>query len=173
MSNFWADKLGGSAPPPHVQQQPSRAPQAPWWAPTPASPHLQVQAPAAGQAASMPHTYDELKRMRADEMSQEQMELLAEYELQADKYQQNCPHCGAGGFIKQGDRVGGIRFGTDRCFECGAGASTLTMSPEPAAGVTGNKAASIHTRQTANGGLQATYGHHHTSLPASYLPRGS
>lgn len=174
MSDFWARQLGGSAPPPHVQQPPVQA----WWAPTPVSPHLQVpQQPGQYQDSDTPqYTYDQLNAMRADEMSQEQMEILAAVKLQREKYNNNCPNCGSTNFIPQGTRVstgtGTVRMGTDKCFECGASSSTLTGSPEPAVGATGSKSSSQHTRQTANGGAASgNYGHHISSLPTSYLPR--
>lgn len=171
--NFWADKLGSSAPPPHVQPAPVQA----WWAPTPASTHLQVpQQQGQYQDSPVQYTYDQLNAMRADEMSQEQMEMLAAVKLQREKYNNACPNCGSNNFIPQGTRVstgtGTVRMGTDKCFECGASSSTLTGSPEPAVGATGSKANSHHTRQTANGGAASgNYGRHVSSLPTSYLPR--
>jgi transposase-like protein len=171
-ADFWSRQLGGQAPPPHVQAPPA---QGAWWQPTPASPHIQAPPPHADQAGQYQGqpTYEELKRMRADEMSQDEMELLARYELEFDKYNQHCPQCGSTNYVKQGDRVGGVRFGTDKCFECGGSSSTLTGSPEPAVGATGSRADSRHTRQTANGGLQSGYGHHHSQIPQNYLPRGA
>lgn len=168
-ADFWSRQLGGGqAPPPHV---PQAAPQqGAWWQ---GSPHVQPPPPQASQyqdsAGPMP-TYEQLRAMRADEMSQDMMELLAEYELTFEKYNNHCPLCQSTNFVRQGDRVGGVRFGTDRCFNCGGGsASALTASPEAALGATSGKAGRA-TRQTANGGLASTYGHHHTALPASYIP---
>jgi hypothetical protein len=179
-ADFWARQLGGQAPPPHIQQAPPAASGA-WWGPTPASPHIQVPPPSGGQPGQYQEpgqpTYEDLKRMNASDMTQEQMELLAQYELEAGKYNNHCPNCQSDNFIPQGTRVstgtGTIKMGTDKCFECGASSSTLTGSPEPAVGVTGSKGNSQHTRQTANGGESGgNYGRHHSEIPQNYLPRG-
>jgi hypothetical protein len=172
-SDFWARKLGQQqAPPPHIPQAPQPVAQgAPWWQ-TPASPHLAPtpQQVYPGADSGVVHlTYQQLKAMRADEMSQEQMEALAELELQFDKYNQACPQCGSNNFLPQGTRIGNHRMGTDKCFECGASSSTLTGSPEPAVGGSGGKPGRM-TKQTAHGGA-GSYGQHHSQLPVQYLPR--
>lgn len=170
-SDFWARKLGGQAPPPHL---PPAVP-----VPTPATPGAWWQTPALQQApppnqygvadsGTVQYTYQQLKAMRADEMDQGQMEALAEIELTFDKYNHLCPNCGSSNFLPQGTRVGNFKMGTDKCFECGASSSTLTMSPEAAVGGSRGKP-SRSTKQTAHGG-QGSYGRHHSQLPSQYLP---
>lgn len=173
-ADFWARKIGGQAPPPHIPQQPAAAQGGAWWQ-TPVAPHAQGQLPPGGTALGdsgmqqVALTYHELKAMRASEMSQEQMEALAELELKFDKYNHECPGCGSVNFLPQGTRIGNMKMGTDKCFECGASSSTLTQSPEAAVGGTGGKPGRA-TRQTAHGG-QGSYGKHHTQMPVQYLPR--
>lgn len=180
-ADFWAKQLGGrQQPPPHIQQAPA-GPQSAgaWWQPTPVSGHLQVAIPAQDPGMQPGEwTYEYLKSLNASEMNQDQMEALAEFELQSDKYNQVCPQCGSTNFIPQGTKVstgtGTIRMGTDKCFECGASSSTLTSSPEPATGGRGGKPGRA-TQQTAHGGQsgQGSYGRHHSQLPAQYQPRGN
>lgn len=176
MSDFWNRKLAGSAPPPHIPQAPapSGTPGA-WWQGTPVSRSAQGQlSPDAYQQAGSVmqpghEDYQTLKNMRADEMSQGQMEALAELELQFDKYNQVCGQCGSTNFLPQGTKIGTARMGTDKCFDCGNSSSTLTSSPEPAHGATSGKAGRA-TRQTSHGG-QGFTGRHHSELPTQYLPR--
>lgn len=108
-------------------------------------------------------TYQQLKGMRADQMSQEMMEQLAVYELQEAKYNNACPNCGSTNFLPAGVKVGSSKMSTDKCFECGAGA----RSPEPAIGGGSGKAGKA-TRQLDGGA--GSYGQHHSMLPRSYLP---
>jgi hypothetical protein len=115
-------------------------------------------------------TYQQLKAMRASEMTQEQMEALAQMELQFDKYNHVCPSCGSGNFLPQGTKVGNARMGTDKCFECGASSSALTQSPEAAVGGTGGKPGR-QTKQVAGG--SGTYGMHHSQLPVQFIPRNA
>jgi hypothetical protein len=109
------------------------------------------------------YTYQQLKGMRADQMTQDQMEQLALLELQDQKYNNACPQCSSTNFLPAGTKVGTQRMSTDKCFECGAGA----RSPEPAVGATGGKAGKA-TKQL-NGG-SGSYGQHHSMLPQGYLP---
>lgn len=176
MGNFWADKLNGTQPPPHIPQAPAPAAQpGAWWQSTPVSRQAQAQLPpeAYQQAGSVmqpsQEDYQALKSMRATEMSQGQMEALAELELQFDKYNQVCGQCNSSNFLPQGTKIGTTRMGTDKCFDCGNSSSTLTSSPEPAHGATTGKAGRA-TKQTAHGG-QGVYGRHHSELPVQYLPR--
>lgn len=113
--------------------------------------------------------YQTLKGMRADEMSQEQMEALALMELEGAKYHQVCDQCGSENYIPQGTKIGTARMGTGKCFDCGNSSSTLTSSPEPAHGATTGKAGRA-TKQTAHGG-QGILGRHHSQLPNQYIPR--
>jgi hypothetical protein len=106
--------------------------------------------------------------MRADQMSQEQMEQLAILELQGEKYNTACPNCGSGDFIPAGTRINNQRMPTDKCFHCGS-SGALTGSPEPAIGPSAGGKAGISTRQT--GGGQGSYGHHISQLPQNFIPR--
>lgn len=169
-AEFWARKLGGGqAPPPHIPAPVSPSPVTPgaWW-----------QAPAAVAAPTPQHqgvadsgmvqfTYQQLKAMRADEMSQDQMEALAQIELGFEKYNHNCPACGSTNFLPQGTRIGSYRMGTDKCFECGASSSAITMSPEAAVG--GNPGKPSRHARSADGG-QGNYGRHHSQLPQQFVP---
>lgn len=170
-SDFWARKLGVTPAPPG---QPMPAPTTPatagaWWQPTPVATHVQVPPQQGQQLDSAPRDYRTLKAMRAEEMSQEDMEALAEFELQFDKYNNHCPNCDSTNFLPQGARIGNVRMGTDKCFDCGASSSALTASPEPAVGGSGGKAGRA-TKQTVHGG-QGITGRHHSQLPVQYLPR--
>lgn len=171
--SFWARKLGVSAPPPH--QSPVDAVRgatpAAWWQ-TPAAPPGQAISPQGypgADSGDFPQTltYQQLKGMRADQMSQAQMEQLALLELQEQKYNNACPQCQSTNFLPQGTKIGTQKMGTDKCFDCGASSSTLTSSPEPAVGATGGKAGRA-TKQL-NGGA-GSYGRHHSQLPPGYLP---
>lgn len=181
MSDFWARKLGVTAPPPANPQPVAQAPvsQGAWWQ-SPASPHAQQVIPPetyqqANSGGISQYTYQQLKAMRVDEMTQEQMEQLALLELQEAKYNQMCPNCGSGNFLPQGTKVrtgtGTIRMGTDKCFDCGASSSTLTESPAPAVSGRGRSAGHA-TKQTEAGG-RGSYGRHHSQLPQQYLPRNA
>lgn len=180
MSNFWADKLGVTQqPPPHVQPAgmpgvPSQQPGA-WWQGSPVAAHVQQQVPPeayqqAGSGGPGQRTMAQLKAMRADEMTQQDMEELALLELQLDKYNHSCPQCGSDNFLPQGTRVNNARMGTDKCFDCGASSSTLTQSPEPGVGGTGGKPGKA-TKQV--GGGTGNYGQHHSQLPPNMIPRNA
>lgn len=172
-SDFWARKLGVTAPPPG---QPMPAPTTPatagaWWQPTPVATHVQVPPQGFAQsdsAATPQESYQTLKAMRADEMSAEQMEALAEIELAFDKYNTHCPNCDSTDFLPAGTRIGSAKMPTDKCFHCGS-SGALTNTPETAIGATSNKAGRA-TKQTVHGG-QGFTGRHHSQLPVQYLPR--
>jgi hypothetical protein len=173
VSNFWSKALGVTpAPPSAPPAAPPPASPGAWWQTSPVSHHAQAQVPPEAyqhQGSGVQHDLRTLKAMRADEMSQEDMEALALLELQGEKYNQACPQCGSDNFLPRGTRVGTARMGTDKCFDCGASSSTLTASPEPAHGGTTGKAGRA-TKQTAHGG-QGILGRHHSQLPTQYLPR--
>lgn len=114
--------------------------------------------------------YQALKGMRASDMSQAQMEQLAALELESEKYNRACPNCGSANFVPQGTRIGNMRMGTDKCFECGSSSSALTQSPEPAVGGTGGKPGKA-TKQVAGGA--GNYGSHHSQLPVQFIPRNA
>ena len=166
-ADFWGKKLGGQQPPPHVQQAPPPGA----WGQAPAAiaastPQQQAHADS-GAYQPVQYSYAQLKAMRADVMTQEQMEALAMYELQEGKYNNTCPNCNSTNFLPQGTRVGNMKMGTDKCFECGASSSTLTMSPEAAIG--GNPGKPSHHARSADGG-RGSYGLHHSQLPQAYVP---
>lgn len=176
MSDFWSRKLGVTAPPPQQTPVPAVRAATPgaWWQ-SPVSPHAQQALPpegylGPGSGTPSQETYQTLKAMRADEMSQEQMEALALLELQLDKYNHVCPNCQSTNFLPQGTRIGNARMGTDKCFECGASSSALTQSPEAAVGGGGGKPGRA-TKQVAGGA--GNYGTHHSQLPVQFLPRNA
>ncbi len=164
MSGFWERALGGqkqTADPP-----PSKG--GAWWQ-TPASGHIPQQAMPGADSGGMPqiYTYQQLKGMRADQMSQEQMEQLASLELQGEKYNKACPNCGRDdAFMPAGTRVGSQRMPIDKCFHCGS-SGALASSPEPAPGGSTGRAGRA-TRQTDSHG---SYGRHVSQLPSQYIPR--
>ena len=170
MSTFWERALGGQQPPPNVPQVGNSNPPGAWWQ-TPASPHLQPPTPPQGyqQPGSVTQeSYQQLKAMRVEDMSQDMMEQLAGYELQDQKYNNHCPNCDSPDFIPAGTRIGSARMSNDKCFHCGS-QGALTGSPEPAIGGSTGKAGRA-TRQT-QAGSQGNYGHHISQLPQQYIPR--
>lgn len=175
MSDFWARQLnGGQAPPPHLPQPvPQAQPTGPAWWMTPAHPGVNPGTPPPSHPGTnsgvdnMQYTYQQLKSMRADQMSQDQMEALAVLELQFQKYNNACDQCGSVNFLPSGAKIGNIRMPTSKCFECGNSSGVLTASPEPAVGGSGKPG-----RQTLQlGGGTGSYGLHHSQLPAHLLPR--
>lgn len=170
--DFWSRKLGQQAPP-HIPAPAASSPP-PWWQSTPAHPSVQPATPPpsypGADSGTVQLTYQQLNAMRADEMTQDEMEALAGLKLQFEKYHHNCPQCGSTNFLPQGTRIGSYRMGTDKCFECGASSSMLTGSPEPAVGGSGKPGR--QTKQTVHGG-KGSYGMHHSQLPQQYLPRNA
>lgn len=112
--------------------------------------------------------YQQLKGMRADQMSQDQMEALAELELQLDKYNHVCDQCGSTNYVPAGTKLGNFRMPTAKCFDCGNSSGALTGSPEPALGGGGKPGRA--TKQL--NGSAGSYGQHHSALPQQFLPRG-
>lgn len=168
MSSFWERQLnGGQQPPPHVQQAPPSG--GAWWQ-TPVAPAAQPHTPQQGYAhpgSGEPQlTYQQLKGMRADQMSADQMEQLALLELQEAKYNQVCPQCQSTDFLPAGTKVGSQKMSIDKCFHCGS-SGALTNSPETAVGATSGKAGRS-TKQLQGGA--GSYGKHHSQLPVGYLP---
>lgn len=167
--SFWAKKIGVQP----QQQQPAQ-PQAPgaWWQ-TPASVPVNPGTPPPGYghpgSGMEQYTMAQLKGMRADQMSQEQMEQLASLELQGDKYNHHCENCGSDDFIPAGTRINNQRMPVDKCFHCGSQGG-VTGSPEPAVGGSTGKRGHA-TRQVGNGG--GSYGQHVSQLPSGMIPRGA
>lgn len=176
MSDFWSKALGVTAPPPQQAAEPASVPvrkPGAWWQSSPVASHVQAQVPPKayqqpGSVVPGQADYQTLKAMRADEMSQEQMEALALLELSEDKYNQACPQCGSADFLPAGTRVGSAKMPIDKCFHCGS-SGALTNTPETAVGGTTGKAGRA-TRQTVHGG-QGTTGRHHSQLHSQYIPR--
>lgn len=140
---------------------------------TPAHPSVNPGIPpqaysVPGSGAGMPivEDYQALKGMRADQMSQDQMESLAALELQFDKYNQVCDQCQSTNFVPAGTKIGNVKMPCNKCFECGNSSGVLCSSPEPAVSGTGRGVK--HTKQI--GGGQGSYGLHHSQLPRGYLP---
>jgi hypothetical protein len=109
----------------------------------------------------------------AETLTPEQMELIAEWELENEaKYNSVCPQCGSGNFAPAGTKNAHGRLGSDKCFDCGASSSTYTASPEPARGGGNGKAAWRDVRQIDTGGgagpsMYLKFQH----TPAGYVPR--
>lgn len=184
-SDFWARKLAGVVQPAPQQAPPPQQGGA-WWQEAPQqyrgyqSPALQAQMPYGGPAGAQGMPLEQhivqLKRIPAEELSQEQMEAIARFELEHDqKYNQVCPQCASANFAPAGTVISKKRLGSDKCFDCGASSSTYTSSPEPAAGGKGNsKAAYRDIRQIDTGGAggQSMY-LKFNGVPGSYVPRGA
>ena len=167
MSTFWERQLGTQQPPPHVEPVSQGGA---WWQ-TPASPHLQPPTPPQGYqqpGSGTQESYQTLKAMRVEDMSQDMMEQLAVYELEEAKYNNVCPNCSSPDFLPAGTRIGSARMPNDKCFHCGS-QGALTGSPEPAIGGGSGKAGRA-TRQTQAGG-QGNYGQHVSQLPQQFIPR--
>lgn len=200
MSNdFWSRKLAGIAQP--APQAPAPASQqGAWWQDTPAQPQypqqyqgyngnppipqgynpaLQAQMPYGGptgaQGMPLEQYIGQLKRIPTEDLNQQQMEEIARFELEHDrKYNQTCPQCGSGDFVPAGTVIQGKRMGSDKCFACGASASTFTSSPEPAVG--GSKASKAPYRDVRQIDTGGAGGHSmylkFNGVPQSYVPRG-
>lgn len=174
-SDFWAKQLGV---PPSEPQRPSQPQQRPWWQdPDPyqaASPALQRQMPQAGAPSyggeSEQVVINQLKSIPAGQLSAEQMEQIAEYELRTKAIQNNrCPQCGGGNYIPAGTRIHGVTMPTEKCFECGLSA----RGPEPAIGGRGGGGgASSSARQIDTGGGAGSMYLKFRGVPGSYMPRG-
>jgi hypothetical protein len=107
-----------------------------------------------------------LLKVPADQLSQEQMDMIAEWELRSKaKYNTECPQCGSGNYVPSGTRIGGTTFSTEKCFDCGLSA----RGPEPALG--GRGAANIPTRevrQIDTGGAAGSMYMRFDGLPPNY-----
>ncbi len=164
--NFWASKLG-------VEPQPVQPARKAWWQDDPQQVYDQRQLPPPGypQQAVAPQNdeamFRQLQRIPAGELTQEQMEFMAEHELGRAKYNQSCPQCGSNNFVPAGSKVGGVLMPTDKCFECGAS----VRSPEPALGGRATAGASHVTRQIDTGGGAGSMYLQFRSVPSSYRPR--
>lgn len=186
-SDFWARKIGGLATPQSQVPSPPPQPQGAWWhEPQPQQPYgynpsLQAQMP--GQSAQFQQAdgtvinqqiVQQLMRVPADQLNQEQMELIAEYELASKpKYNQSCPQCGSANFAPVGTKIGTHRLGSDKCFECGGSSSTFVSSPEPALGGRASSSAPYRdVRQIDTGGAngQSMY-MQFRGVPQAYVPR--
>lgn len=186
-SDFWGRKLAGIAQP--KPQAPAPPPQGAWWqpqqAPQPAYPPQQYGYPDPALQAQMPYQgptgpngmpdqeyINQLRSIPADQLSQQQMETIAEYELRSAKYNQSCPQCGSANFAPAGTVIANKRMGSDKCFDCGASSSTYTSSPEPAVG--GSKASKApyrDVRQIDTGGHGgASMYLKFRGVPAEYMP---
>lgn len=191
MSSFWERKLGGPAPTPRMpdpQAVPSRAPRAWWQDPEPeyvppSNPRgaLEAQMPYSGRTAGSGQPEDaymrELSRVPTENLSQEQMEALAEWEMRTkERYNTHCPQCGSGNFVHAGDPVtmpgtGYRKWPTDRCFNCGYGPDGAPM-PSPGGSSAGGRSGTAARQIDAGGGAGASnYISGGGGLPAQYVPR--
>lgn len=197
-SEFWSKKLAGVAQPP--PQAPPQQQQGAWWqAPQPPQQQPQYMGPPGSQTVpqqqwgglqqQMPQQYpqqfdagngqmvdehyiQQLRKVSAEELDQASMELIAQWELAQDKYNQSCPNCGSANFVPAGTKIGTTRMGTDKCFECGASSSTFTSSPEPALGGRSNSSAPYRdVRQIDTGGGAGSMYMKFRGVPNGYMPR--
>jgi hypothetical protein len=194
VSDFWSRQLGVPAAPRPAQpaaprqQQPAapRQQQRAWWQEPEPEPQyqppqqgyqnqaLQAQMPYGGATggAGMPEGeyVRQLRRLSSDELTGEQMEMIAAYELSHDaKHQQSCPQCGSGNFVLAGTRspIGGGTTSTDKCFDCNYSA----RGPMPALGGRSNgRAAERHARQIDTGGGAGSMYLASRHLPGHYAP---
>lgn len=174
-SDFWSRQLGV---PSNEPQRPAQAPQRAWWQdPDPyqqaAQPALQRQmpysGPTAGPAVPEAQYIQQLKAIPAGQLSGEQMEQIAQFELRTKQIQNNaCPQCGGSNYIPAGTRVGGVVMPTEKCFNCGLSA----RGPEPAVGGRGGGGASASARQIDTGGGAGSMYLKFRGVPASYMPKG-
>lgn len=181
---WWQDPQQMSPPPPGYQQQQQYGyPQemAPGYNPALAAQMPGQYAPGS-RVTSDGRVVDEqyIRQLRktlnaAEVLTPEQMELIAEWELEhLDKYNSTCPQCGSGNFAPAGTKNAHGRLGSDKCFDCGASSSTYTNSPEPARGGTGKgKAAWLDIRQIDTGGAGGSMYLKFHGTPAAYVPRGA
>jgi hypothetical protein len=168
--SFWDRVVAETMPP----QQPQRATGRAWWQEPDPIPSVQNHGGLQAQSSlSQPplETREtrarQLMRMNSSEMSQEDMEFLAEFELERDKYHTMCPQCGSSNYVTAGTKLGGVTMPTEKCFECGLSA----RGPEPAVGAKGGSQGSIHTRQIDTGGASSSMYMRFTGVPSSYIPR--
>lgn len=166
--NFWASKLG-------TEQQPVQ-PRRAWWQDEPQQIYDRSQIsqiPPQGYAAeTVPvqqadQIFKSLMRVPADQLTQEQMEFMAEHELARPKYNNACPQCGSGNYTPAGTKLGGVMMPTEKCFDCGLSA----RGPEPAIGGRPSGAAKS-TRQIDTGGAAGSMYMTFRGVPSSYIPRG-
>lgn len=201
-SDFWARKIGGIATPRPQQPQQAVPQGGAWWqdapppqqqgqyAPEPMygqpqqyqgygypqqgyNPALQAQMPGQQAPGSREQYIGQLKRVPADQLNQQQMEEIAQFELETmDKYNLSCPNCGSANFVPAGTVIQNKRMGSDKCFDCGASSSTYTSSPEPArGGGSASKARRLDVRQIDTGGAVESMYLKFDGVPAGYMPR--
>lgn len=185
-SDFWAKRIGGIA-----QPRPATAQQGAWWQDSPPPQQPDGYSQAAGRynpalQAQMPGQYpgqvseQDIRELRSrldaglGGLSQEEMELIAEWELDnVPRHTARCPACGSGNFAPAGTKNAHGKLGSDKCFDCGQSSSTYTSSPEPAArGGGASKAPWLDVRQTDTGGAAGSMYLQFRGTPASYVPRG-
>lgn len=190
-SDFWSRQLGVPANEP---QRPAQAPQRAWWQePDPyqqaqqqrqeLAPGYQPQptnygglqqqmpygGPTAGAGVPEAQYIQQLKATPASQLSGEQMEQIAEFELRTKQnHNSSCPQCGSSNYLPAGMRVGGVIMPTEKCFNCGLSA----RGPEPAIGGRGGGGASSSARQIDTGGGAGSMYLKFRGVPASYMPKG-
>lgn len=157
--NFWAKAF---------QSEPINPPVTPtygkvWWqndAPTPPpTMHNTVSAPSYGG-----HDIKALKKKRAVDLTVEEAEAVAEYDLaQSRKHHNECPQCGSGNITEMQHRMGTVT----RCFDCGY----APRSPEPVVGASSGNGQSSATRQIDTGGAGGSMYMRMQGVPASYQPK--
>lgn len=143
------------------------------------NPALQAQMPgsdgyAPGTATNQDQLIKQLLKTPSSELNQEQMEFLAQWELETKpKYNQRCPECDSGNFVLSGTKNAHGTFSTDKCFDCGYS----TRGPVPALGGTSAGKSGASTRQidTGGGGGPSLYMKvgNGRQIPNTYQPRGS
>lgn len=143
-----------------------------WWQDEPEQVYNPQQSQVVQQYQQAPQQQDlkQLRKRGHEQISADEAEAIAEYDLATKpKHQNRCPECDSGNFIPAGTRVnvGGIgMMPTDKCFDCGYSA----RGPERAVGG-GSGTGSIHTRQIDTGGAGGSMFMRFSGVPRSYAPR--
>lgn len=185
MSEFWSKKLGAPAP-----VQPAVPTPPPWWADSQPVPQYQPPTQYQGQqyspalAAQMNQntpmaghpSHDQyiaqLRKIPSGDLTQEQMEEIAEWELShVSKMTERCPRCGSGNVMKSPPS----RYGSasDRCFDCNY--SSYGPDMQPATSGTPRGGSTAARQIDAGGAVKSMYlkvgdG---KGIPANYVPRGA
>lgn len=168
MNDFWARKLGARPATPAAPQP--VPPGTAWWQ-TPAVAPIPAQ-PGTPQQALVPRdSVVELQHLPADQLSQDQMEQLAQWTLQQQKYNTGCPQCQSTNYAPQGTKMATGRMTSGHCFECGySESSSPAQSPDMQPSGSGGKPGQA-SRQIADGGASRK-NIQREGLPTQYVPRG-
>jgi len=163
--SFWDNVFAAPEPQQRANQPVSQA--RAWWQDEPQQVYQQTHGETL-RLEPQQQNLAEIRKRGHDQISAEEAEAIATYDLATKaKYQNVCDQCGSGNFIVAGTRVAGVIMPTNKCFNCGNSA----RSPEPAVGG-GSGSGSIHTRQIDTGGAGGTSMFmKFNGVPRGYAPR--